>query len=425
MTFSSRAAKALQPGEHIILPEFPGLRLEASASRKSWIYRFKSPVDGRMRQKKLGEWPAMAYGAAIAAWEPIRARRDAGEDPVLAKKQAAAPSPHPGVYTVKDLCLDFIAGYIERHRQPLGADQVRRRLLGKIGPIADLPAAALTRKQAFDLLQGQAHAPRNAADLRSELAAAWDYALDADRIPDDTPNWWRQVMSGKLKSKGRQVAGQLVTTKRVLSESELSILLPWLSNFSEAISDVLTLYLWTALRGGEIVSMEGKELSEEPDGLWWTIPKSKTKNRSRKNAIDHRVPVVGRAEQIIRKRAAIYGNGYLFPDGKKSHILQRIIQQTVWTHQPYAKAPDAPVEPILPVVHWAPHDLRRTARTLLAALGCPREAGEAIIGHMLPGVEGLYNRHKYDAEKRVWLTRLSEHLEGLLQNPILAAAGLK
>ena len=69
------------------------------------------------------------------------------------------------------------------------------------------------------------------------------------------------------------------------------------------------------------------------------------------------------------------------------------------------------MRPELPVSHWAPHDLRRTSRTLLAALGCPHEVAEAILGHVLPGVAGVYNRHKYDSEKREWLTRLATHLE--------------
>ncbi|MGY6275113.1 hypothetical protein [Methylomonas sp. MgM2] len=67
--------------------------------------------------------------------------------------------------------------------------------------------------------------------------------------------------------------------------------------------------------------------------------------------------------------------------------------------------------PRLTVAHWAPHDLRRTSRTLLAKLGCPDAVGETIIGHMLPGVVGTYNRHQYDDEKSFWLFNLSEHLE--------------
>ena len=50
-------------------------------------------------------------------------------------------------------------------------------------------------------------------------------------------------------------------------------------------------------------------------------------------------------------------------------------------------------------------------------MGCPDAVGESILGHMLPGVLGVYNKHAYDAERAEWLRRLSDHLE------FLAAAG--
>lgn len=91
----------------------------------------------------------------------------------------------------------------------------------KIAPIAGSPAASITRTQAFDLLHGGRHAPRNAAILRSEPGAAWDYALDAGRVPEDAPNGWHQVMRGKLKSAGRKRGGKVENVKRVLSEDDL------------------------------------------------------------------------------------------------------------------------------------------------------------------------------------------------------------
>nr|WP_310793953.1 integrase arm-type DNA-binding domain-containing protein [Paraburkholderia sp. BL23I1N1] len=227
MRFDAKAAKQLKPGTHITFEAFPGLRLEATASRRSWTYRFKSPVDGRMRQQKLGEWPATSYAAAIADWQEIRTRRDAGEDPVLTRKASNQPviAATPESYTVRKLCEDFLTGHIERYRDSLGAAQSRRRIMAKIAPIAGLAAASVTRKQAFDLLDGERQAPRNAAILRSELGAAWDYALDAGRVPEDTPNWWRQVMRGKLRSVGRKRSGKVENVKRVLSEDELATLI--------------------------------------------------------------------------------------------------------------------------------------------------------------------------------------------------------
>ncbi|MNN99953.1 hypothetical protein D3C81_2197280 [compost metagenome] len=57
--------------------------------------------------------------------------------------------------------------------------------------------------------------------------------------------------------------------------------------------------------------------------------------------------------------------------------------------------------------------MRRTARTFLASLKCPRDVAEVILGHMLEGVEGDYNRYSYDKDRRIWLRRLSEYLEKL------------
>ena len=142
------------------------------------------------------------------------------------------------------------------------------------------------------------------------------------------------------------------------------------------------------------------------------MPHSKTKNAKREAATDLRVPLVGRAEMIVRRRLAMAdGDAYLFPSKTAAVVSQKTVGRLVWYHMPYCEERPNERRPRLPVTHWAPHDLRRTARTMLAALGCPMEVGESILGHMLPGVEGIYNRHTYDRERREWLTRLAQHLE--------------
>ena len=39
--FNPRSARALKPGEHLIVEQAPGLRLAATASGHSWIYRYR------------------------------------------------------------------------------------------------------------------------------------------------------------------------------------------------------------------------------------------------------------------------------------------------------------------------------------------------------------------------------------------------
>lgn len=430
MPFDARTAKLLQPGEHLILPEHPGLRLTAAATRRSWIYRYKSPVDGGMRQVKLGEWPAMSYPQAALEWEKRRNERGTGADPQLQKKvakrqaQAAAQAEKARPYSVGDLVQDYLAGHIDLNRKPKGRAEVRRVLETHTAPIAERPAALLLRSEAYDLLQGLTDRPVLAGQVRQEMGAAWDYGLDSGKLPENTPNWWRQIMRGKLRSKGKKIEGKHVGTgKRVLSERELGELVNWLPNFSKTIADALTLYLWTGTRGAEIMGMEKGEISEEPTGLWWTIPKEKTKNARRENATDLRVPLIGRAKAVVLRRCDQADSFIFSADVDHARPMeQKVIQGGVYHHQPYSKTRSVRPRPRLTVTHWAPHDLRRSVRTLLAAMGCPNDVAESVLGHMLPGVVGVYNRHSYDAERLDWLTRLDARLEQLAQQHQVGAA---
>ena len=69
------------------------------------------------------------------------------------------------------------------------------------------------------------------------------------------------------------------------------------------------------------------------------------------------------------------------------------------------------------IADWRIHDLRRTGATNLQALGIPIEVTEAVLNHISgtrAGVAGIYNRYKYEPEKRLaleaWDSRLQEML---------------
>lgn len=427
MPFDARAAKLLEPGRHFTIPECPGLRFQSSTTGRAWIYRYRN-ADGAMRQVKIGAWPAVSYNGAVVEWERLRDARGAGRDPATEKRaarraevaeEAARKHVTARSLTVRSLCELYLQGHIERNRKAKGAAEVRRLFDTMLGDLAEADPAAVTRTQAFELLQSHAETPVVASNLRRELGAAWDYGLDAGRLGDNTPNWWRLVMRGKLRSRGRTRQGELVgTSKRVLSSAELALLLPWLPNFSRTVEDALTLYLWTGSRGAEIMAIHATEITDEGDGLWWTIPKAKTKNGWREDATDVRVPLVGRAERVIRRRLTVCEGGYLFASrGKVGYVEQKAVGVAVWTSMPYAGTRPEQVRPRLPVQHWAPHDLRRTVRTQLAALGCAEDVAEAVIGHMPSGGVGTYNLHRYDNERREWLTKLDKHLEHLIARP--------
>lgn len=413
MRFDARAAKLLTEGEHLTVEDAPGLRLVRSASRWSWIYRYRSPLDARMRQAKLGTWPAMSVASAGAAWEALRAVREAGRDPAQerrAERQAAVVASR-AAGTVGELVDGYLAGPVSR-LAPKGQREARRLLDSMAARIRPLQPAQVTRAVAYDLINDHAGTPVLAAQLRRHLGAAWDWGHDSGRLPEELPNWWRLVLRGKLPSRGKIVDGaHQGVTKRVLTPAEVGAVLGHLPHISPAVADLLVLYLWTGCRGAELVAMEGRELAREADGWWWTIPRAKLKMAAHPLATDLRVPLVGRALKVVQARARAHGAGWLFPavnaNSRLPHMAQKAIGVEVWSHMPGKARRYDSASPPWPVAHWAPHDLRRTVRTQLAALGCPTDVAEAVLGHIQPGVEGVYNRHRYDAERRAWLKRLA------------------
>lgn len=415
--FDPRLARALKAGDHLIVEQAPGLRLKGTASGQSWIYRYRSPVDSRMRQLKLGRWPALGFPAALAAWQRVKAERDAGGDPAAQRREhrrAERMKVNPVRFTVANARQEFLAAYAGTVA-PRTYAEATRLMERELAPLDGREAASITRADAFGLLDAMRDRPVVAANVRRLAGAAWDRALDAGRLPTDTPNWWRLVLRGKLTSRGKRIAGEhRGVQKRVLSATELRRLLPWLPNFTRDVEDALSLYLWTCCRGAEIVAMERSEIVEERDGLWWTIPRAKLKMRRNPSLTDLRVPLIGRAEAIVRRRLAATDKAFLFHSrGRSSHIEQKAIGVAVYCHMPNCELRPEWVRPRLTVADWAPHDLRRTGRTLLASLGCPNDIAEAVLGHLPPGVQKVYNRHNYDAERRRWLMRLDSELERL------------
>jgi integrase len=65
---------------------------------------------------------------------------------------------------------------------------------------------------------------------------------------------------------------------------------------------------------------------------------------------------------------------------------------------------------------WTVHDCRRTARSLMSRAGVQSEHAERVMGHVIAGIEGVYDRHPYVEEKRMALAKLAA-LIGTIINP--------
>ena len=72
---------------------------------------------------------------------------------------------------------------------------------------------------------------------------------------------------------------------------------------------------------------------------------------------------------------------------------------------------------VAPIPNWTLHDLRRTAKTLMVRAGVRPDISERVLGHVIAGVEGTYDRHSYADEKRDALEKLAAMIERVLNPP--------
>jgi integrase len=188
------------------------------------------------------------------------------------------------------------------------------------------------------------------------------------------------------------------TRERVLTAQEIKHAWQTLSNWggSETIRRAILFVLVTGQRPGEVAGMRRREIDKS--GRWWTIPAERSKNGR-----ENRVYLPFLARQLLPA-----GDEYIFPAGRGAEGPVYI--NTLSHHLSHHNKP-----PYLGIPRWTPHDLRRTAATNLSELGCSDEVIDAILNHKKQGVISIYNRNKYDREKREWLIRWSKQLRKIIK----------
>jgi integrase len=182
---------------------------------------------------------------------------------------------------------------------------------------------------------------------------------------------------------------------------------------SREIKRALKLILVTAQRPGEVAQMHRDQIK----GKWWTIPAEV----AGKNEREHRVYLTDTAIKLIGD-----GKGYIFPSGrgKRGHVSQNALSQAInrgYLSDDVVKVVGnrkikARKEPYFGMKPWSPHDLRRTARTNMARVGVSDEVGEEVVNHIKPGVVGVYNKYRYDNEKKDALIKWESLLLEILKD---------
>jgi integrase len=157
---------------------------------------------------------------------------------------------------------------------------------------------------------------------------------------------------------------------------------------------LVRLLLLTAQRRDKVVSMNWDDVSI--DGTW-TIPAA-----AREKGTAGELVLPPDALDIVRSQLHLGKNPYVLAGRGNGHINGFSKAKRQFD----AKLPKIP--------QWQLHDLRRTARSLMARAGVRPEIAERVMGHAIAGIEGVYDRHSYRTEKADALRRLAALIDGII-----------
>ncbi|MGY2903385.1 integrase [Bradyrhizobium sp. URHC0002] len=249
--------------------------------------------------------------------------------------------------------------------------------------------------------------PVAAARARAALSAMFNWAI---REGLDIP-------ANPVVGTNRQAEPK--SRDRVLTDVELAEI--WSACRDDDYGRMTKLLLLTAQRRDEVGSMRWLEI--DPENKSWIIPGTRTKNHR-----DHILPLADAALALIE--ASPHHRDFVFGDGpRRRGDKQRGFSG--WSKSKAAlderilEARQKVTEDAKPLPDWRLHDLRRTAATVMAdRLGVLPHIVEAILNHVSghrAGVAGVYNRARYEAEKREALS-VGANMCPLLSDKLSAAA---
>jgi integrase len=195
--------------------------------------------------------------------------------------------------------------------------------------------------------------------------------------------------------------------KRILDDAELHALWQATADMGTFGALVKTLLL-TGQRLGKVSQMRWTDLVEGE----WSIPKAA---REKTTAGTLKLPPM--ALHIINAQPRLAGNPYVFAGSARGRRRVKIAPAgppafnsfSEGKHELEAKLPKS-------MPQWQLHDLRRTARSLMSRAGVRPDISERVLGHAIPGVEGVYDQHHYSEDKADALDRLAK-LIGEIVNP--------
>lgn len=352
---------------------------------------------------KLGE---MAHGADLN--EARREDRKATAAARAAKAEAAQ-------FTVKALCDWYTKHQTAQEKQ--SAKDAAGLFAKYVEPteFAAVPARDLTPKQATALVRRVVEAGhrRTAAKLRSYLRAAYALAQRAETDPEAPAELVLFGVEANPIAATAAIKNASGARDVSLTDDELGECVRLLrERRAKQHDDALAAIELSLVLGGQRLAQVLRVTAADVDLERGTIVLLDPKGR-REVARRHVLPLTDEAAKLVGAISKVRRADWLF--GSKSAptspdtVARKGVELLAEAQKNIAdRTPDRP--PTRPKLE--PRDLRRTAETMLAAMGISKDVRAQLLSHGLGGVQDRhYDQHEYMPEKRraleAWQSRLN------------------
>ena len=386
--------KSLKPdpgGKRYVVPDalVPGLVVRVSSTgAKSFMLVARWNGADQPSALALGRVGGLTLAKArdkARDWLDIRSRGDDPRELERARREAEAEKK-------ATTCSVVLEGYftrVVRKRRHGAADEreIKRELLPRW---KNRPLTSISRRDVVRLIDTitDRGAPRQAHNVYSHVRHFFNWAIGRGIYGIE--------VSPCASIRPVDLIGKKNRRDRVLTDDEIRAL--WHAcdrKVGFPFGPLVLLLLLTGQRKMEIGNARWSEIDVDAKTL--TIPPERYKT-----AITHVVPLSEDAMMILEGLPRFLNSDFAFTfDGRR----------------PVAGYPTAKEridklmrEELGDLIPWTIHDLRRTVRTRLSALRVSSDVAEAVLGHVKPGIVGVYDQHQYLDEKRealeAWAVKL-------------------
>ncbi|HCM9716725.1 TPA: tyrosine-type recombinase/integrase [Enterobacter kobei] len=373
-----------------------GLYLRFRKEDKTPFWRFRYKLAGKPRTLMIGSYSIIPLAKAREIARELAARVALGHDVAAEKQQRKAEAiakieAEKNAIHVSELAAEYYSRQIEpTYKHPeLFLASLQKNIVALIGK---MKVEGVRPRHVDSVLQDvlKRGSPTVANDVLRMLKRLFDFAVVRGMI-DVNP-----AISFGSKDAGGKEKGR----KRALSRDELVMFFKALRSgqgISRENELVFKLILALGVRKMELCAAEWAEF--DLDNGVWHLPGSRAKNGD-----DIDIPLALPVIEWIKELRLFAGESRWLIPARRARNTAHISRATLNMVMPSVLKEMQDIEP------FSIHDLRRTMRTQMAALGIDPIIAERCLNHKIPGIEGIYNRHEYFEERKVALARWADLL---------------